>query len=257
TLAVLQSAFALALYDAPRPRRTFAGSDEPATYTSARDPRLLVVDRPVGGSKAAALNLGLDYSYYPYVCCVDGDTLYDGNALRAAFQPVRDDPERVVGVTSRIDVAAEPEARGEAGDAGPRSFLLGFQRLEYLRSFLNSRLAWSRLGFMLCASGAFALWRLDVLEEVGGFSRDFSCDGRSVRRRLRLAAVSPVLRAHLVRERGADERGGLARGLRVQERRPSPPRALPGARPAGDRALPAGAPLVAAQGHGRVPAART
>jgi cellulose synthase/poly-beta-1,6-N-acetylglucosamine synthase-like glycosyltransferase len=41
---------------------------------------------------------------------------------------------------------------------------------------MNNRLAWSRLGFMLCTVGAFHIWRRDVLEEVGGFSSDFTCE---------------------------------------------------------------------------------
>jgi cellulose synthase/poly-beta-1,6-N-acetylglucosamine synthase-like glycosyltransferase len=41
---------------------------------------------------------------------------------------------------------------------------------------MNNRLAWSRLGFMLCTVGAFHIWRRDVIEEVGGFSPDFTCE---------------------------------------------------------------------------------
>jgi cellulose synthase/poly-beta-1,6-N-acetylglucosamine synthase-like glycosyltransferase len=41
---------------------------------------------------------------------------------------------------------------------------------------MNNRLAWSRLGFMLCTVGAFHIWRRDVLEEVGGFSPEFTCE---------------------------------------------------------------------------------
>jgi len=29
---------------------------------------------------------------------------------------------------------------------------------------------------MLCAVGAFQIWRRDVLEEVGGYSRTFTCE---------------------------------------------------------------------------------
>ena len=56
------------------------------------------------------------------------------------------------------------------------SLIQNFQHLEYLRAFLNDRLAWSRLDFMLCASGAFGVYRRDVLDEVGGFSTEFSCE---------------------------------------------------------------------------------
>jgi cellulose synthase/poly-beta-1,6-N-acetylglucosamine synthase-like glycosyltransferase len=51
-----------------------------------------------------------------------------------------------------------------------------FQQAEYLRSFLNSRLAWSRGNYMLNTAGAFMLYRRDVVEELGGFSPAFTCE---------------------------------------------------------------------------------
>ena len=53
---------------------------------------------------------------------------------------------------------------------------MAYQHLDFLRAFLNNRLAWSRLGFMLCSPGGFQIWRRDVLEEVGGYSREFTCE---------------------------------------------------------------------------------
>jgi biofilm PGA synthesis N-glycosyltransferase PgaC len=182
TLALLEREFRLerrAIFT----RQVFSHGEEPRTYRSAADPRLVVVHMPVNaGNKARALNVGLDFCRYPYVCCVDGDTIYRRDALVKAMAPVHRDPERVVGVTSRIGVSTRPEhgACGVRTEGAPkssdRSFLGAFQHLEYLRSFLNDRLAWSRLGFMLCTSGAFMIYRRDVLEDVGGFSPNFSCE---------------------------------------------------------------------------------
>jgi poly-beta-1,6-N-acetyl-D-glucosamine synthase len=180
TMALLQREFGLERR-ATFARQEYSRGTDPVTYRSRTDPRLVVVDGRVNRkSKALALNLGLDFCRYPYVCCVDGDTIYDRRALLRTMAPVHRDPERVVGVTSRIGVSTRPELHADAGsgagDVADMSFLGAFQHLEYLRSFLNDRLAWSRLGFMLCTSGAFMLYRRDVIDEVGGFSPDFSCE---------------------------------------------------------------------------------
>ncbi len=177
TLALLEREFELK----PRAiftRQVFTRGEDPTTYHSEIDPRLVVIHKPInGGNKAVALNYGLDFCRYPFVCCVDGDTIYERNALVKAMAPVHRDPERVVGVTSRIGVSTRPEQTTDGSrEKADTSFLGAFQHLEYLRSFLNDRLAWSRLGFMLCTSGAFMLYRRDLLEEVGGFSPDFSCE---------------------------------------------------------------------------------
>jgi cellulose synthase/poly-beta-1,6-N-acetylglucosamine synthase-like glycosyltransferase len=175
TLAVLTEEFQLE----PRAifaRRVFSRGRELRTFRSKADPRFVVVQRlENGGNKADALNFGLDFCRYPFVCCVDGDTLYHPKAVLRGMAPVHRDPQRVVAVTSRIGVSTRPEHVG-AHEGIDRSLLGLFQHLEYLRSFLNDRLAWSRLGFMLCTSGAFMIYRRDVLDEVGGFSSDFSCE---------------------------------------------------------------------------------
>jgi cellulose synthase/poly-beta-1,6-N-acetylglucosamine synthase-like glycosyltransferase len=149
-------------------------------YRSRLHPHVKVVRKDNQGTKADACNCGLNFARYRYVCTLDGDTLYEPDALLNAMRLVVRDPERIVGLTGHISVASHPE--GRIGDrAGDRevidaTLLSNFQHLEYLRAFLNNRLAWSRLGFMLCASGAFNIWRRDVLEEVNGWSTDFSSE---------------------------------------------------------------------------------
>jgi cellulose synthase/poly-beta-1,6-N-acetylglucosamine synthase-like glycosyltransferase len=85
------------------------------------------------------------------------------------------DPANVLGITSLVAVGRRPDA-GEGAEAVDRHAWTNLQHLEILRAFVNNRLAWSRMGFMLCVSGAFAIWRRDVIQEVGGFSPAFSCE---------------------------------------------------------------------------------
>jgi poly-beta-1,6-N-acetyl-D-glucosamine synthase len=159
-------------------RHVFQTEDVRAVYRSAAHPNLVVVDKENGG-KADALNAGLNVARYRYVCGVDADTVFDRDALLKGMRLVVQDPGRVVGVTSHLTIALDPERtmeapRGQRPIDG-RSFV-AYQHLDYLRAFLNNRLAWSRLGFMLCAVGAFQIWRRDVLEELGGYARGFTCE---------------------------------------------------------------------------------
>jgi poly-beta-1,6-N-acetyl-D-glucosamine synthase len=148
------------------------------TYTSDAEPTLVLVDKANGG-KADALNCGLNFARYRYVCGVDGDTVLRKDALLRGMRLALRDPAEVLGVTSHVSITFEPE-RSTTANGGQRnvdrSLLSNFQHLDYVRSFYNSRLAWTRLGFMLCAVGAFHIWRRDLLLEMGGFSRQFTCE---------------------------------------------------------------------------------
>lgn len=54
----------------------------------------------------------------------------------------------------------------------PREWLARIQVVEYLRAFLLGRTGWSKLGALALISGAFGLFRRDVLVAVGGFDAD-------------------------------------------------------------------------------------
>ena len=177
TLARLIAEFALEPFEVFY-RRFVETEEVRAIYRSELHPGLVVVDKENGG-KSDALNAGLNLARYRYICGVDADTVFAENALLKSMRLVMRDPARVVGVTSSITVALDPE-RAMAEPPGERrvdaSPFVAFQHLDYVRAFFNNRLAWSRLDFMLCAIGAFQLWRRDLLEEVGGFSREFTCE---------------------------------------------------------------------------------
>ena len=176
TLERLQEAFHLELFEI-FVRRVFSTGDVRAMYRSVEHPNLVVVDK-VNGGKADALNAGLNVARYRYVCGVDADTVFDPQALLKGMRRVVQDPARIVGVTSHLTIARDPGQAMAAptGRRGVGSAFFAFQHLDYLRAFFNNRLAWSRLGFMLCSVGAFQIWRRDVLEEVGGYSTAFTCE---------------------------------------------------------------------------------
>lgn len=177
TLSVLSSAYELEPVERFY-RRTLETQPISGIYRSRTHPNLLVIDKTNGG-KADSLNCGLNFARYRYVCGVDGDTILTRNALLDGMRLVLSDPARVIGVTGHIAIHGRPESafndRGAPCRVDPRP-LLAFQHLDYLRSFFNNRLGWTRLNMMLCAVGAFQIWRRDVLEEVDGFSTEFTCE---------------------------------------------------------------------------------
>src|SRR5207253_6664398 len=73
-------------------------------YRSPEDPRLLVIDKEPGGSKADAVNAGLNAATSPYVCIVDADSILERDGLLRIMLPVLDDPKRVIAVGGIIRV---------------------------------------------------------------------------------------------------------------------------------------------------------
>ena len=170
TLQELQDEFKL------RPIRMVYVQEVPSArirgaYRSDADPRLLVIDKESGGSKADAVNAGLNAATSPYVCIVDSDSMLERDALLRIMVPVLADPERVVGVGGIIRILNGSEIRGGQVKRVrlPRKSIEIIQVVEYLRAFLIGREAWAQGNMMLIISGAFGLFRTDLVRAVGGY----------------------------------------------------------------------------------------
>lgn len=140
-------------------------------YASRALPRLLVVDKENGG-KADALNAGINCSRTTLLCAIDADSILEDDALLRVVRPFIDDPHLTIAAGGTIRIA-----NGCRVDAGrvtdihlPRNFLALVQIMEYLRAFLMARLALGKMQALTVISGAFGLFRRDVVVEVGGYS---------------------------------------------------------------------------------------
>jgi cellulose synthase/poly-beta-1,6-N-acetylglucosamine synthase-like glycosyltransferase len=140
-------------------------------YRSDADPRLVVVDKEAAGSKADAVNAGLNAATSPYVCVVDSDSLLDRDALLRIMVPVMADPKRVVAVGGIIRVLNGSEIQGGQLKRVrlPRKSIEVIQVIEYLRAFLVGREAWAQGNMLMIISGAFGLFRTDLVRAVGGY----------------------------------------------------------------------------------------
>jgi len=165
-------------------------------YRSDAVPKLLVVDKEAGGNKADAINAGLNAATSPYVCVVDADSVLERDALLRIMVPVLADPKRVVAVGGIIRVLNGSEIeKGQLGRVRlPRKSIEVIQVIEYLRAFLIGREAWAQGNMLMIISGAFGLFRTDLVRAVGGYR------SRSVGEDLDLVAR---LHRHL-RENGTD-----------------------------------------------------
>ena len=170
TLQELQDEFKL------RPIRIVYVQEVPSArirgaYRSDADPRLLVIDKESAGSKADAVNAGLNATTSPYVCIVDSDSMLERDALLRIMVPVLADPKRVVGVGGIIRILNGSEIRGGQVKRVrlPRKSIEIIQVVEYLRAFLIGREAWAQYNMMLIISGAFGLFRTDLVRAVGGY----------------------------------------------------------------------------------------
>jgi cellulose synthase/poly-beta-1,6-N-acetylglucosamine synthase-like glycosyltransferase len=132
---------------------------------------LAVVRKDSAGSKGDATNAGINVAQHPLVCVTDADAVLDEHALLHVAKPFVDDPDRVVATGGTVRAAnGSTMHRGRIIESRmPSSWLARVQVVEYLRSFLLGRVGWSRLQGLLIISGAFGLFRRDILVELGGF----------------------------------------------------------------------------------------
>src|SRR5437660_9729817 len=165
-------------------------------YRSDVDTRLLVVDKEPGGSKADAVNAGLNAANSPYVCVVDADSVLERDALLRIMVPILEDPKRVVAVGGIIRVLNGSEIQGGTLRRVrlPRKSIEVIQVIEYLRAFLIGREAWAQGNMLTIISGAFGVFRTDLVRAIGGYR------GSSIGEDMDLVAR---LHRHM-RRRGAD-----------------------------------------------------
>ncbi len=148
------------------------------TVHSVHVPRLrpdpLVVVRKENGGKTDALNVGINLAQHPLVCMVDADSVLDPQALLSVAKPFADDPLRVAaaGGVVRIANGCTVLAGRIVDTRMPRGWLPRIQVVEYLRAFLLGRTGWSRMDSLLVISGAFGIFRRDLLMEIGGLDHD-------------------------------------------------------------------------------------
>jgi len=140
-------------------------------YASREVPRLLVVDKVNGGGKADALNAAINCSRSELVCAIDADSILEDDALLRVVRPFIDEPHLTVAAGGSIRIV-----NGCRVDSGrvvevrlPRNYLALVQIMEYLRAFLMARLALGKMQVLTVISGAFGLFRRDVMVEIGGY----------------------------------------------------------------------------------------
>ena len=178
TFARLQAEFGLVQVDKVIRDKLYTAGQVLSVH-APRDGRSLLVIRKQGlGRPADAVNMGVNAARYPIMCRIDADTYLDEDALLNVAKPFIEDPVQAIaaGATIRVANGCEIMAGRVTRPRVPGGWLLPIQAAEYQRSFLLGRAGWSQLRGMLFISGAFAVYRRDVYELVGGFDIDSEGD---------------------------------------------------------------------------------
>jgi cellulose synthase/poly-beta-1,6-N-acetylglucosamine synthase-like glycosyltransferase len=141
------------------------------TYTIAKtyhdEGRIKLIHRdpplgPIKSSKAAALNHGMNYATGDYILCMDGDTKLDVNALKNAAQYF--DDETTVAFSGNVKILA--------GDGGVDNFITKLQKYEYMIAIELGRRFTSMFQVLLVISGAFGIFKKEILKDVHTFDKD-------------------------------------------------------------------------------------
>lgn len=139
------------------------------TYRSRRHPGLILVRKKSVGRRSDAINAALRHCSQPLVCMIDGDSILEPDALLHVAQPFVDDPLVVAAGGVVLPSNGSTVDRGRIADVRvPRTWLERTQVLEYLRAFLVGRAGWSASNGLMIISGAFGVFRREVIADVGG-----------------------------------------------------------------------------------------
>jgi cellulose synthase/poly-beta-1,6-N-acetylglucosamine synthase-like glycosyltransferase len=170
TLEILKKNFDLEPIDRPIQKR-LEYNEIKQLYVSLRYPNIIVVDK-LNGGKSDALNAGLDVSNYPLYCAMDADSLLESDALmRMANRFLFDKNLVASGGSVRVLNGCEVQNGVITRIKAPKSIIERIQVAEYLRGFLAGRVVWDKMHSLLIISGAFGVFRKELIHGIGGYRR--------------------------------------------------------------------------------------
>jgi cellulose synthase/poly-beta-1,6-N-acetylglucosamine synthase-like glycosyltransferase len=145
-------------------------------YVSLEHANLTIVCKRNGG-KADALNAGINVSKYPIFCSIDADSLLENDALlRAAKLFVEDREVVATGGIVRVLNGCTIEEGAVTQVRAPSRAIECFQAVEYTRGFLSGRTSWNFFDSLLIISGAFGLFRKDMVMAINGYRKSVGED---------------------------------------------------------------------------------
>lgn len=133
--------------------------------------KLTVIDK-LNGGKADSLNAGINIAQSDLFVAIDVDSIIESDAMLKMVKPfLEETDEKVIAVGGVIRVVNDCVVEGGqiAQINLPKKFLPRVQVLEYTRSFLMGRMAWSKLDGLLLISGALGLFDKQIVIDAGGY----------------------------------------------------------------------------------------
>ncbi|MFF4586628.1 bifunctional polysaccharide deacetylase/glycosyltransferase family 2 protein [Streptomyces sp. NPDC001388] len=140
------------------------------------------VIRQENAGKPAALNNGVRNASYDIVIMMDGDTVFEPDAVHHLVQPF-----------------ADPKVGAVAGNAkvGNRDTVIGaWQHIEYVMGFNLDRRMYDLLRCMPTIPGAIGAFRRDAVLEVGGMSEDTLAEDTDITIAMHRAGRQVVYQEH-------------------------------------------------------------
>ena len=136
--------------------------------------KLVVVDK-VNGGKADALNVGVNIATNNYLVCIDVDCILEQDALLKMIKPFLEQTDKKIiasGGVVRVANSCIVEHGQLVKVRMPENYFARMQSLEYIRSFILGRMAWSRLNGLMLISGAFGAFDKEVVIKSGGYNHN-------------------------------------------------------------------------------------
>ena len=135
--------------------------------------RLMVVDKVNGGTKADAVNAGLNVIRTPYFINTDVDCILSRDAIKQCIFPILQDSS-IIAVSGTMSMSnGSISENGQLIDIRPSNHPIPlFQDLEYKRSFLIGKMGWSQINAMNNVSGGYGLFSTEIVLSAGGYASD-------------------------------------------------------------------------------------
>lgn len=133
--------------------------------------KLLIIDKENGKSKADASNAGINSAKYSLFICTDVDCILRKDTIVMLTKPFIENTRKVIatGAAIRISNSCEFKDGMLYKSHYPDNFFARFQELEYIRSFLFGRMAWSKTNCLLLVSGGLGMFDKQTVIDAGGY----------------------------------------------------------------------------------------